>query len=377
MRRVAIAIDLDWPVPHHHGTVSGILKVAREKGWSCEVDPFLGFPGAGSGPFDGAVARVTKELAAWARRTRTPVVNVWTNSPDRALPRVVVDYAAGGRMAAEHLLDRGFRSFGFVGRENDASGRELLEGFSAALKGRGFRCDVLQVPSDPADVEGWLRLQRPLRKWVAGWRPPVGVFASIDILGRYLVDIALRAGLRIPDDAAIVGAGNQSLMCDLLEPTLSSVEYGFERVGRQAAELLDRLMKGGKPPGAPLKVPPSGVVARRSTDVFAVEEPSVAAALRLIWAKSDRPLKVAAILHELPSSRRTLERRFRETLGRTIHDEIRRAHVERAKRLLVETREPLKVIASRAGFRDAQQFSRVFRSSEGRTPQQYRQTHRA
>ncbi|HEX7898813.1 MAG TPA: substrate-binding domain-containing protein [Planctomycetota bacterium] len=376
MKRVAVAIDLDWPVPHHHGIVSGVLKVAREKGWACEVDPFLGFPGAGSGPFDGVVGRVTRELAAWARRTRTPVVNVWTNSPDRALPRVLVDYAAGGRLAAEHLLDRGFRTFGFVGRENDASGRELLEGFTQALRSRGFGRDVLEVPADPPDVQGWLRLQRPLRSWAASWKPPIGILASIDILGRYLVDIALRAKLRIPDDAAIVGAGNQSLMCDLLEPTLSSVEYGFERVGRRAAELLERLMKGGRAEAAPLRVPPSGVVARRSTDVFAVEDPSVAAALRLIWAKSDRPLKVAAILGELPSSRRTLERRFRDTLGRTIHDEIRRAHIERAKRLLVETREPLKVVASKAGFRDAQQFSRVFRGVERRTPQQYRLTHR-
>ena len=109
--------------------------------------------------------------------------------------------------------------------------------------------------------------------------------------------------------------------------------------------------------------------------MFAVDDPSVAAALRAIWAGSGRPLKVSAILQGVPTSRRTLERRFRETLGRTIHDEIRRAHVEQAKRLLVETRESLKVVASRAGFSDPQQFSRIFRSSEGLTPQRYRRLH--
>ena len=98
MRRIAVAIDLEWPVPHHQGIVGGVLKVAREKGWACEIDPFLGFPG--SGPFDGVIARATKALAAWARRTRTPAVNVWTNSPDRWLPRVLVEGAAAGRMAA-------------------------------------------------------------------------------------------------------------------------------------------------------------------------------------------------------------------------------------------------------------------------------------
>jgi LacI family transcriptional regulator len=375
MRRIGIAIDLDWPLRHHQGVVSGVLTYGREKNWACEVEPFLGFAGAGSGRYDGVIGRVTRELAAWAARTRTPVVNVWINSPDTKLPRVNVDFPAAGRLAAAHLLDRGLRTFGFLGRENDAATRHLLHGFREAIDERGFSADVLLVPADPQDVAGWLRLQRPLRRWVASWTPPIGVLASVDILARHLCNACLYGGVRIPDDVAILGAGNTSLLCDLLEPTLSSLEYGFERVGRRAAELLDGLMAGKKPPKEPLLLPPSGVVSRRSSDVFAVEDPTVAAALRAIWARSAKPLKVAAILQEVPTSRRTLERRFREVLGRTIHDEIRRAHVEQSKRLLVETREPLKVVAARAGFRDPQQFSRVFRASEGRTPQDYRRTH--
>jgi LacI family transcriptional regulator len=371
MKRIAIAIDLDWPVRHHQGIVSGALAVGREKGWACEIEPFLGAPGAGSGRYDGVIGRVTRTLAAWAARTRTPVVNVWINSPDTRLPRVHADFVAAGRLAAQHLADRGLRTFGFLGGENDVAARQLLQGFREVAKD----VDVLTVPADPQDVVGWQRLQRPLRRWVASWTPPIGVLASIDILARHLCNACVHAGRRIPDDVAIVGAGNTSLLCDLLEPTLSSLEHGFERVGRRAAELLEGLMAGRKAPKAPLLLPPSGVVARRSSDVFAVDEPMVAAALRAIWARRGRPLKVAAILQEVPTSRRTLERRFRETLGRTIHDEIRRAHVEQAKRLLVESREPLKAVASRAGFRDPQQFSRVFRAAEGCTPQDFRRAH--
>jgi LacI family transcriptional regulator len=371
-RRVGIAIDLDWPIPHHQGVVSGALKYGREKGWSCEIDPFIGFPGAASGNFDGVIGRVGRELASWAARTRTPTVNVWTNSPNRKLPLVAVDYEAAGRLAAEHLGDRGLRSFGFIGRENDAAARLLLNGFRRTLSARGFPVDVLLVPGDPQDVESWIRLQRPLRRWVASWKPPIGVLASVDILARHLCNACQHAGVRIPDDVAIVGSGNTTLLCELLEPTISSLEHGYERVGRRAAELLDALMAGQKASVKPLLLPPSGVVSRRSSDMFAVDDPSVAAALRAIWAGSGRPLKVSSILQGVPTSRRTLERRFRETLGRTIHDEIRRAHVEQAKRLLVETRESLKVVAARSGFSDPQQFSRVFRSSEGLTPQRYR-----
>lgn len=374
-RRVGIAIDLDWPIPHHQGLVSGALQYGRERGWSCEVDPFIGFPGAGSGAFDGVIARVTRELASWAARARTPVVNVWTNSPVRKLPLVAVDFAAAGRLAAGHLGDRGLRSFGFLGRENDAVARLLLDGFRRALSARGFKVDVLHVPGDAQDVESWIRLQRPLRRWVSSWKPPMGVLASADILARHLCNTCQHAGIRIPDDVAIVGSGNTTLLCDLLEPTISSLEYGYERVGRQAGELLDRLMSGKKASVQPLLLPPSGVVSRRSSDMFAVDDASVAAALRAIWAGSGKPLKVASILQGIPTSRRTLERRFREVLGRTIHEEIRRAHLDRAKRLLVETRESLKIVAARSGFTDPQQFSRVFRSFLGFTPLRYRRIH--
>lgn len=134
-------------------------------------------------------------------------------------------------------------------------------------------------------------------------------------------------------------------------------------------------MAGRKAPKGPLLLPPAGIVTRRSSEVFAVDDPAVAAALRAIQAGSGRPMTVALLQKEIPVSRRTLERRFRKALGRTLHDEIRRAHLERAKRFLIETHEPLKTVALRAGFRDPQQFSRVFRAAEGRTPLDYRRAH--
>jgi len=249
----------------------------------------------------------------------------------------------------------------------------MLEGFRA----EAGTVDALFVPGEAADAAAWRRLQRPLRRWLSRWTRPVGLFASSDLLARHLVDACQQAGFRIPDDAAIVGTGNVALLSDLLEPTLSSLDQGYDRVGRSAAELLAKLMSGRKAPAGPVLVPPSGVIARRSSEVFAVDEPAVAAALKAIWERSARPLKVSAILPLVPASRRTLERRFRELLGRSVHDEIRRAHLERAKRMLVDGLEPLKSVAARSGFRDPQQFSRVFRAAEGLTPQEFRRRHLA
>lgn len=375
MRRIAIAIDLDWPVRHHQGVVQGVLRHARERGWSCELDPFLGSSGSGSARYDGVIGRVTRALAAWATRTRTPAVNVWINSPDRTLPRVIPDLEAAGALAARHFLERGIRSLAFLGREQDAAARGVLGGFRAEAARAGVGVDVHAAPADPRQAAGWHRLQRSLRRWVSGWTPPVGVFSPIDLHARYLCDACAHEKLRIPEDAAVLGAGNTALLCDLMEPTLSSLEYGYERVGTRAAELLERLMAGKRPPRAPVLLPPSGIVSRRSSDMFAVDDPVASAALRSIWSRSAKPVRVADVLEDVATSRRTLERRFRRALGRSLHDEIRRSHVERSKRLLVETREPLKVVASRAGFRDAPHFSRLFRSAEGLTPQEYRERH--
>jgi LacI family transcriptional regulator len=250
------------------------------------------------------------------------------------------------------------------------------EGFRDAVRRRGFPCTKLLVSEDVPRASAWQALHRSLDTWASSWIPPLGILCSTDVLARYLSDLCLRRGKRIPEDAAVVGSGNTALLCDHLEPGLTSVDFGYERVGRRAAELLEQLIEGRRRPARPILVPPSGIQARRSTDAFSIEEPTVAAAMRLIWERSDRPLKVRSLLKEIPASRRTLERRFRDALGRTIRQEIERSRIERAKSLLVETRKPLKVIASASGFTDPQQFSRVFRKSEGRTPHEYRRRHR-
>jgi LacI family transcriptional regulator len=375
MRRVALVIDLDWPVRHHQAVAQGVLRFARERGWVCELDPFLGSRGTGPVRYDGVIGRATRALAAWAARTGTPAVNVWINSPDRTLPRVTPDLGAAGALAARHFLERGLRSLAFLGARRDAASEGLLGGFRAEAARAGASVDVLAPLADPRQAAGWYRLKQSLDRWVSGWSPPVGALASIDLHARYLADACARAKVRIPEDVAILGTGNTALLSDLMEPALSSIEYGFERVGLGAAECLERLMSGRRPPRAPVLVAPSGIVSRRSSDMFAVSDPVVSDALRAIWARSSKPLRVGAVLEDVPTSRRTLERRFRQALGRSLHDEIRRAHVERSKRLLVETREPLKVVAARAGFLDAPQFSRVFRASEGLSPQEYRDRH--
>jgi LacI family transcriptional regulator len=371
-RIIGVAIDIAWPGKHHQATVRGILDAARDRGWRCVLDPFL----EKTDGVDGVIARATLPLAARVRRARLPAVNVWVNSPDRSMPRVVPDQTAAGRLAAEHLKARGFRRFAFLGHPRDLNTKLHGDGFREVVEAAGFPCSVRQIRHEPRSGPEWRAVQASLDAWVSDWALPCGVFAADDFSARLLADVCRRKGLRLPDDAALVGFGNEELTCEMMEPSLTSIEQGFERVGRRAVEMLARLFRGGASPAKAELVPPAGIVERASTDVFAVDDRDVARALRSIADLSSRPLRVPAVVAAVGTARRSLERRFRRSLGRTIHDQIVRAHVERAKRLLAGTDDPLKRVAKESGFRTPQQMSKMFRRSEGMTPLAYRRRSR-
>lgn len=373
--RVALVIDVDWPYKHHQGILSGILEYARPRGWRCEFTPFLGLATAAKEDiYDGIIGRATRQLQRYARKHSIPAVNVWVNSPVRNMPNVLPDKVATGELSAAHFISRGYRRFGFLGQLADANSRLLLEGFSKSLQ--GHRYPLLQRWTkglvNPAD---WRKFQELVRRWMEEWSYPIAILCSTDPLARYFADSCIRIGLRIPQDVAIMSIGNTEITCEMCEPRLSSVEHGFERVGVQAAALLDEMMHGRRLSPSTTLIAPAGVVTRTSTDAFAVQDPEVEKALRVIQELSQNPVRVADVLEAVPLSRRTLERRFREVLGCSIHDEITRAYLERAKHLLVSTRDPLKWIATRAGFSSPQRLSRVFREIEKVTPQEYRRSH--
>ena len=192
-RRVVVMIDLNWPLSHHFHVFAGIDRYARQCGhWDYSLDPHADqlLKGRRKGKtLDGIIARATPALASRARAVRLPVVNVWLNSPTRGLPCVFHDAEASGRMAARHLMDRGFRRFGYLGITRDRCSQLQIAGFRAALDEAGYDCTTCWV-SRNASRRGadWQRFQVQLGEWIDTWSPPLGVFSTTDMLGRYLVD---------------------------------------------------------------------------------------------------------------------------------------------------------------------------------------------
>jgi LacI family transcriptional regulator len=376
-RRVSIMVGLDWPLGHHHQVFAGIQRYAQECGrWECLINPYADLllvdPQKQSG-IDGIIARATPSLAELAKAANIPLVNVWQNSTAQGVPNVFPDVFESGRMAAEHLLARGLRSFAFLGLDGLYSSQKQVQGFSEVLaaKGQSFsKC--LVEPAYDTTPENWQQFQAKLSQWMDSWSLPIGVLAHTDFMCRYLAESCRHKHLEIPQSVTLIGSGNEVLIDTAAHPTLSSIDFGYERVGHRAAQLLDEIMDGAPAPTEPLVLPPVAFVVRQSSDAFVVDDPIVGQALRFITDTLHLGVNVDQVAAHVATTRRTLSRRFNKSLNQTIHDAITQLRLERVKRQLVNTKAALKSVAVECGFRDAIHLCKVFQRVEKTSPSEYR-----
>jgi LacI family transcriptional regulator len=377
-RRIAVMLDLEWPHKRHANVFVGIQQYARKCDWETIIDEYVDDTlltrRSGASPYNGVIARATKALAVRAARLKVPLVNVWASSPVyKQVPSVVPNFAAMGRLRAEHLLARGFRRFGALTAESDEGNRLELEAFVGTLQAAGCACIGARIPLSPhSTLHRWRRTEQTIADWMDGLKPPIGLYVGHDWNGRMVAQMCRRRGWRVPEDVAIIAGWNEEIICDHLQPTLTSVEVGYARIGFEAATLLDRLMRGGSPPAEPILLQPEGIVVRESTDFFAVDDPLIAAALQFIAAKSHSNIGPDDVATAVSTETRTLQRRFRKHLGRSVAREIRRVRIERAKRELTQSNRTLKEIARLVGFGETMRMYEVFCRELGVTPSQYR-----
>ena len=384
-RRVALMLDLDWPYKRHVDVFAGTQQYAQQRLWEPIIDEFVSdtlSPSDGkSAPYDGVIARATKKLAQQCQRLKVPVVNVWFNSPVRdVLPGVFADSAAIGRMQADHLLARGLRNFSALTTRGDRAYLRTSQEFGRVVNEAGFSCILGTVPyARTKSVENWRKTQRAIATWMDNWTLPIGVYVADDAVGRLVVQMCRQRGWRVPEDVALIAGANEERICEHPRPSLTSVEYGHQQIGYEAARLLDRLMdevtkwrkrKAVSPEC--ILIPPQGLVVRESTDFFAVDDQMVAAALRFISANSHKRIGVDVVARAVGASKRTLQVRFRRHLDRAVAAEIRRVRIERAKRELTQSDRTLSEIARDVGFRNSQRLCHVFRREVRVSPNEYR-----
>jgi LacI family transcriptional regulator len=326
---------------------------------------------------DGIIARVdSPRIAAALRRTGLPVVDVSAERYASEFPRVSVDNAAVARLAARHLLDKGFRHFAYFGDAQFLWAKQRGTEFRRALAGAGHPCAWFAAAAGAAPRAGSDAEIRAMADWLARQPRPLGVFACYDGRAQHVLEACQLRGWAVPDDIAVIGVDNDEVLCDLCTPPLSSVLPNARRTGYEAAVMLARMMRGERIGLQTRFVEPVRVVERQSTDVVSVDDERVAAALRFIREHVGDGIDVSDVLRAVPMSRTLLERKFKAALGHSPHRQIVQQRMDRAKHLLAESEVSIAVVAELAGINDASYLSVTFRRETGESPYAYRARHR-
>lgn len=287
------------------------------------------------------------------------------------LVNITPDSMAIGKLAADHLLQCGFRHFGFCGFDDRPWSTERCKYFVQCIEEEGYSVQVYKQPYVPRKVT-WQKEQKIMVKWLQSLPKPLGLFATNDDRCQQALQACKIAGIQVPEDIAIIGADNDELICGLSDPPLSSVSINFERAGYEGAAMLDRLMQGNKDNMDDIIIHATHVVIRQSTDFTCVDDPYVAQAVRYIRQHSKENISVDDVVDAVPLSRRVLEKRFADKLNRSILNEIRRVRTNLISQMLVETNLSVSQIADALDFQGDEHISRYFRMEKKLSPLQFR-----
>lgn len=373
-RRVLFVTDF-----YMESVLAGVVEHAREAGWDLIANMrFHGkFPSESSA--DGILAtavtaRVQNWLSGWQG---VPVVQMYASGPQLPHPLVESDFAAAGRAGAQHLLELGHIHFGFYWLQALPDTEQVLAGFAAAVRGAGRTMHHLDFPAAhpgrpleeiPREARlAWLaeelrRLPKPLAMMGDDDRRSLEVLAACE-----------RAGLRVPEDVAILGCEDRAIELGLSRLPMSSVDMNHPRIGREAAALLEDLMNGVVPRARHVRVPPLGVIGRRSTATFVSDSPGVTAALLHLREHFHERLHLPALARLAGMSERLFESEFKRCVGRSPRAELQRARLACATRLLRDTDLKLDAVAAESGFGTAKRLCAIFAQTYSATPTAWRQ----
>ena len=380
--RPHVLLMVETSIAYGRGILTGITRWLRShRRWSMylEQHELSAAPPAWLADWrgDGVICRVTDpQVAKVLGKSGIPVVDLNDLHDDLGFVHIWSDHRAIGRMAAEHLIDRGFRRLGFCGFSDQRWSGLRLEGARDRAAASGLSVEVFESDWFGPRAPEWERGQEHLKAWLQTFARPFAVIACNDLRGQQVLDAARRAGLAVPEEVGVIGVDDDALLCDLCDPPLSSVRCNPEEIGYRAAEQLDGLM-AGRHTGAAMRptqllVPPLGVTTRQSTDILAIADPQVAAVLRMIRERACDGLTIRDLVRHSGASRTKLERLFREALGRTLQEEIRSVQMKRTRELLAQTDLSLEKIAPLVGFSQASYLSHAFKREVGESPRDYR-----
>ncbi|MBE3145281.1 MAG: DNA-binding transcriptional regulator [Planctomycetes bacterium] len=320
---------------------------------------------------DGIILREQKILGP-ARRRHIPVIVA--NFKKQSIPgfsQLVADDDQIGQMAAAHFLQRGFHHFAYLGYDDMFWSVRRKNSFVHQLAKAGYDAGCFKQ-NRVKHLRLWIKEKTDVAQWLLSLPRPTGLMACNDDRALQAMDACRQAGLKVPEEIAILGVDDDELVCNLSWPPLSSICLDLENAGYKAAALLDRMMSGKHLPPQTIFVKARHVTTRHSTDILAISDAIVVKAVRFIQEHVRQPLQISDVLSHVAISRRGLYDKFQQSLGCSVYRYIKQTRIEHIERLLSMTDMPIRQIALEMGFSSPEHISAYFYSEKGCNPLEFR-----
>jgi LacI family transcriptional regulator len=381
---IKIILLSDFAEEYNKNLLRGITRYSKDHGpWTfCKMPPYyretIGIDGilkwAKEWEADGIIGQFYNDEVEKFTAANIPLIAQDFKERFTGIPNITGAYRETGRMGADYFLKKGFKNFAFYGFGNIVWSRERAEGFEDRIREAGFDVHYFDH-KDSRTIDLWYYKPSALSIWLKSLPKPIALMTCDDNQGHHITEAARNAGIRIPEEIAVLGVDNDALVCDLSDPPLSSIELDSEKSGYEAARLMERMIEEKKCYAPDIIVKPTQVVTRHSTDIFASKDKYIVSALKYIHGNLDKNLKVDQVLKEVPLSRRSLEKRFMLTTGYPVYEYIYNQRIEKFTQKLLGTDMTIFEIALDLGLSDSKNIARQFKQIKGLTPMEYRKKH--
>ena len=377
MHQHRVALYFNLVGTHQQGIARGIIEFAKQHPdwrlhgafWTLdEVRSIRDWRGS------GIIAELhDPEQAKLLIDTGLPIVDIAQTIDSPRLHKVINNNPMTGRMVGRHFLDNGFTNFAFCGIKDTRWSASRFDGFA-----EGTGVDPSRIATLVRPEKWWNEQAHPgqLRRYLESLPRPAAIMAANDVVGVKLTHACAMLGIDVPQQVAVVGVDDEYLLCHLSSPPLSSVPFNRVLLGMKAAELLDELMNKRPVSEGAVIIPPGSISVRASSDIITADDPDIRRVREFIRDQAITLNGVNAVVAFSNMGRRNLERRFRQTVGRSILEEINRAKVNHACRLLLQTDKYITNIAVACGLPNLNRFYELFRQHTGTTPKEFRSSRR-
>lgn len=358
--------------------ILGIAHYSKLNGpWSFYKEPIglkSSIPHLTSWKPDGIIMRdslITKELL----KLRIPtILAIHDSKYPKNLPVIKTDSYSIAKIASEHLIEKGLKNFAFCGFDSYDWSKQRKIYFCRFNREVGYKTQVYCQPKR-IKKNDWENEQHRVKDWVDALPKPIGIFACNDDRGQHILEVCKLLNLKVPEDVAVVGVDNDPMICDIGDPPLTSIALNVEMAGYQAAKLMNSMINNKKLTGNHILVTPSHLVQRQSSDILAVNDNEVVKAIQYIMKNAKSKILINDVVRATGVSRRTLERRFKNTFHRSIYNEIQHIRIELISKLLMETNLPISQITTLFDFTDTEHISRYFKRVKGIGLREFRKHH--